>query len=103
MPIAELFRAIGDPTRLEMVRRLSSGAPYTITTVSSGLDISRQNARKHLQILADTQLIRLQPKGRDTAVNLDRERLDQGRAFIAEIERKWDTRLENLRRFVEEG
>jgi DNA-binding transcriptional ArsR family regulator len=100
MAVAELFQALGDPTRLELVRRLSSGSPHTITTVTGGLKISRQGARKHLQVLADARLVRLEPKGRDTVVSLDRDRLGQGREFIAEIERRWDTRLEALRTFV---
>jgi DNA-binding transcriptional ArsR family regulator len=102
MAVAELFRALGDPTRLEMVRRLSSGTPYTITTVSSGLDITRQGARKHLQMLADAKVVTLEPKGRDTSVRLDRDTLEQGKAFIAELELRWDKRLEALRRFVDD-
>ena len=95
--VTELFRDLGDPTRLEMVRRLSSGNPYTISTVSTGLAFSRQGTRKHLQILADANLITLQTHGRDTAVHLDRERLENGKIFIAVLEKRWDKRLENLR------
>lgn len=101
MAVAELFRALGDPTRLEIVRRLSSGTPYTITTVSSGLEITRQGARKHLQILADAKVVRLEPRGRDTIVRLDRARLELGKKFIADLELRWDRRLEDLRRFVD--
>ena len=102
MAVAELFRALGDSTRLEIVRRLSSGASYTLTTVSSGLDITRQGARKHLQILADAKVIRLEPRGRDTDVRLDLHTLEQGKAFIAELELRWDKRLEALRQFVDD-
>jgi DNA-binding transcriptional ArsR family regulator len=102
MIIAHIFRALGDPTRLEMVRRLSSGESYTITSVSSGLKITRQGARKHLQILSDAKLITLKPKGRDTHILLDRKTLERGKTFIAELERRWDMRLEALRQFVDE-
>jgi DNA-binding transcriptional ArsR family regulator len=101
MVVAELFRALGDPTRLEMVRRLSREGPHTITTVSSGLDITRQGARKHLQKLADAKVVTLESKGRDTSVRLDRDTLEQGKAFIAELELRWDERLEALRRVVD--
>lgn len=103
MEEALLFRALGDPIRLEMVRRLAGGESYTITTVSRGLKITRQGARKHLQVLADAELISLQPKGRDTQVVLLRDTLDQGRAFIAELEKKWDMRLQALKQFVEKS
>jgi DNA-binding transcriptional ArsR family regulator len=104
---AQLFRAMGDPTRLEMIRRLASGLsdnrPYTITALSSGLDITRQGARKHLQMLADAKIVSLEHQGRDTAVHLDREALAAGKTFIAELERRWDSRLEALRRYVDEN
>ncbi len=83
------------------MQRLSSGEVHTINSVSKGLDITRQGARKHLQILADAHLVVLESKGRDTSVRLERETLEEGRAFIAELERRWDKRLEALRRFVD--
>ena len=101
MAVIEVFRALGDPSRLEMIRRLASGDPYTINAISNGLEITRQGARKHLQILADADLITLESKGRDTSVRLNLEVLDEGKAFIAELEKRWDQRLEALRQFVD--
>jgi DNA-binding transcriptional ArsR family regulator len=102
MAVVELFRALGDPSRLEMVRRLSGSDFQTITTISQGLEISRQGARKHLQILEQAEIVILEAKGRDTSVRLNRATLDQGRDFIVELERKWDSRLEALRKYVED-
>ena len=101
MAVAELFRALGDPTRLEMVRRLSGGDSYTISMLSSGLDVTRQGARKHLQTLVDAKIVTLQPKGRDTVVFLDWEALERSKAFIVDLEQRWDTRLEALRLLVD--
>lgn len=100
--MAAIFNALGDPARIEMVRRLASGQPHSISFVSEGLGITRQGARKHLQVLVNAQIVSLQPKGRDVLVHLDASRLDQAKAFIAEMERRWDDRLAALRRFVEE-
>ena len=101
MAVAELFRALGDSNRIEMVKRLSTGERYTINTVSQGLEISRQGARKHLQILVDSKLVTLETKGRDTQVLLNKKKLDEGRAFIADLEKQWDLRLDALKRLVE--
>jgi DNA-binding transcriptional ArsR family regulator len=100
--MATVFNALGDPARIEMVRRLSSGQPHPISAVSSGLGITRQGARKHLQVLVDAKMVSLEPKGRDVYVHLAPETLDLAKAFIVEIERRWDMRLDALRRFVEE-
>ena len=102
MAVAAVFSALGDPVRLEMVRRLTSGQPSTISVVSDGLGITRQGARKHLQVLADAGLVKMQPRGREVAVELDVETLDKARAYIAELEKQWDARLVALKSFVED-
>jgi DNA-binding transcriptional ArsR family regulator len=102
MVVAETFKALGDPVRLEMIRRLASGDSYTVGGISDGLGITRQGARKHLQVLTDAKLITLSPKGRETEVHLDRDSLEAARAFIADLEQRWDKRLEALRDFVEQ-
>ncbi len=101
MTADELFRALGDPTRLEIVRRLSNRESCTISMLLSGLGISRQGARKHLQLLADANIVTLKPDGRDTIVSLNRATLAKGKAFITEIELQWDKRLEALRQYVD--
>ena len=102
MAVAEVFNALGDPVRLEMVQRLTNGQPSTISVVSEGLGITRQGARKHLQVLADAGLVTLQPRGREVAVELDVKTLDSARAYIAELEKRWDARLDALKSFVED-
>jgi len=101
MAVAEIFKALGDPTRLEMVQRLSSGSSYTISSVSSELGITRQGARKHLEVLVSAHLITLEPKGRDVLVQLEPDSLEAAKAFIAKLEKQWDKRLEALKNFVE--
>jgi DNA-binding transcriptional ArsR family regulator len=101
--VAETFRALGDPVRLKMVQRLTRGRPRTINAISRGLGISRQGARKHLQVLADARLVALRPKGRDVLVHLAPRTLEKAKAFIAQLERRWDDRLDALRRFIEDG
>lgn len=99
---ANVFRALGDPTRLTMLGRLEPGRPSTVGSVSQGLGISRQGARKHLQVLVEAEVVRLEPKGRDVLVHLNPVAVDTGRAYLAELESRWDTRLAALKRLVEE-
>lgn len=101
MPVAEIFKALGDPIRLEMVQRLSSGSSYTISHVSSNLGITRQGARKHLEVLEQAQLVLLESKGRDVLVQLNPKTVDTAKAFIAKLEKQWDTRLAALKAFAE--
>ena len=99
--LADIFKALGDPIRLEIVQRLSRGESVTIGDVSRDLGVTRQGARKHLQVLVDANIVKLEPKGRDVYVRIDTGALDDAKAFIAEVEKRWDSRLEALRQFVE--
>jgi len=101
--LATVFRALGDPVRLAMVKRLSAGAPFTIAAIADGFDISRQGVRKHLQVLADANLVQMKPKGRDVIVQLSPENLERAKVFIAQLEKDWDVRLQALKRFVEDS
>jgi DNA-binding transcriptional ArsR family regulator len=101
MALAQIFNALGDPIRLEIVQRLSHGETVTIGDVISDLGVTRQGARRHLQVLVDAQMVKLEPKGRDVKVQLETKALDEARSFIAELEKRWDSRLEALRGFVE--
>src|SRR3954470_10280465 len=101
MAAVEVFRALGDPVRLQMVRRLAKSRSSTIVALSRDLGLTRQGARRHLQVLVDAKLASLSKDGRDVNVNLHAETLDQAQAFIARLERQWEGRLDALKLFVE--
>jgi DNA-binding transcriptional ArsR family regulator len=102
MIVAQTFKAMGDPVRLQILQRLTDGTSYTIGSVTKGLRVSRQGARKHLQVLAEAGLISLWPKGRETEVQLDATSLATAKSFITELELCWDNRLDALQKFIEQ-
>lgn len=98
---APLFAALGDETRLALVARLSSNGPRSITRLTAGSAITRQAITKHLHVLAGAGLVRHVRRGRERIWQLEPERLDIARHFLAEISRLWDERLSRLRDLVE--
>lgn len=99
---AEIYKAMGDPVRLEMIKRLAGGSPYTIGELSNNLGVSRQGARKQLQVLVSAKVVHLTPKGRETQVVLDTATLQLARKFISRLENQWDQRLKSLKNLVED-
>ena len=102
MAVVQIFKALGDPVRLEIVKRLSDGTAYTIGSLSQDLGVTRQGARKQIEVLVSANVVRLKPVGRETQVTLDTASLEQARAFIAALESQWDQRLLALKKFTEE-
>src|SRR5260370_8261522 len=58
---ALLFAALGDETRLALLRRLSEGGPASISVLSANFRVSRQAVTKHLQSLAAAPILHRQP------------------------------------------
>src|SRR5882672_10671556 len=55
---ALLFAALGDPTRLALVQRLSDGGPASISMLAENFQVmTRQGVTKHLQVLAAAGVI----------------------------------------------
>ena len=97
MTEAQVFKALGDPLRLRIVQRLSRGSHHTISTLSEHLGLTRQGARRQIQVLVDARILRLQPVGRETRVSLDTSTLETAREWIATLEQQWDQRLQALK------
>lgn len=100
---AAIYKALGDPIRLEIVKRLSTASSSSVGDLSSNLGISRQGARKQIQVLVDANVVQLSQSGRQTLVTLDTQTLQIARSFISQLERQWDDRLEALKNFMEDS
>ena len=101
MALAKVFSALGDPVRLELVQRLISEPHQRISQVTEGLGLTRQGARRQLQVLVDADIVILEPAGREVWVDVKRESLDPVKSFISKLERQWEHRLEALKQSIE--
>jgi DNA-binding transcriptional ArsR family regulator len=99
---APLFAALGDPTRLALVTRLSGAGPMTITALTEHTDVTRQAVTKHLRTLEHVGLVTSSKHGRETRFELEPKKLEEARVHLATISAQWDAALERLRAFVEE-
>lgn len=99
---APLFAALGDPTRLELVVRLSSSGPESIAGLSEHVDVSRQAVTKHLHVLSDAGLVRSFRRGRQHIWELEPDRLADAHEYLDRIDAQWDAALERLKSFVED-
>lgn len=97
-----MFAALGDPTRLHLVGRLSTEGPLSITRLCEGVSITRQAVTKHLATLADAGLVRDHWRGRDRIWQLDDKPLVKARGYLDQISAQWDDAIERLRAFVED-
>lgn len=96
MSVAPALAALGEESRMQIVRRLCEGGPLSITKLTEGAEISRQAVTKHLHALDRAGLVRSERQGRLRIWKLEPTRLDEVRRYLAQISEQWDDALSRL-------
>jgi DNA-binding transcriptional ArsR family regulator len=97
---ASTFAALGDDTRLRLVRTLATRGPASITHLSARFDVSRQAISKHLRVLESAGLVRGSRRGREHVWALQARRLDEARSYLDRVSSQWDDALARLEAFA---
>ena len=98
----EVFAALADPTRLEVLNRLATSGPATATELSADMPISRQAVSKHLAALDAAGLVERQASGREVKYTFDPEPLGDVARWVEDVGDTWDRRLGRLSRSLED-
>lgn len=102
LSVSDVFFALGDQTRLSLVRALGAGEALSATALSGNAKVTRQAIVKHLQVLENAGLVSHEKRGREVLYALEARRLDEARAFLDAISARWDRAIDRLRDLVEE-
>ncbi|HKA90684.1 MAG TPA: metalloregulator ArsR/SmtB family transcription factor [Haliangiales bacterium] len=93
--LSVVFRALGDPTRREMVRRLSSGE-RTVGELAAPFRMSLAAASKHVKVLERAGLVRRTVLGRTHSCRLHARGLAGAQRWLSFYERFWSERFDAL-------
>lgn len=93
--VDHVFHALGDPTRRQLVERLSRG-PASVSDLAKPLGITMAAVVQHIQVLERSGIIRTEKVGRVRTCRIEPEGLDVAAAWIAERRSLWERRLDRL-------
>jgi DNA-binding transcriptional ArsR family regulator len=99
---APVFAALGDETRLAIVRRLSGGQPHSISQLTEGTKLTRQAVTKHLRVLERAGIVHGARTGREILFQFDPEPIDDAKTYLDLVSEQWDQALGRLKSFVED-
>ena len=102
MSFAPILAALGDESRLEIVRKLCTIGPLSTTRLAQDADITRQAVTKHMLSLHRVGLVRSERRGRERIWRLEPKRLEEVRRYLAQISKRWDDALSRLKSAVED-
>lgn len=97
-----IFSALSDPTRREVMRRISEKGDVSPTEMAGELPVTRQAVTKHLEVLMRAGLVTQEKRGRETRYSLTPEPINVAVEWMTEIGAAWDARLSRLKILLEE-
>jgi len=91
----DVFQAIADPTRRDIISLISK-KPMTPNTVADSFNLSRQAISKHINILADCGLLSLEIQGREYYYTMQVKKLVEVNDWLEPFRKMWEDRFSNL-------
>ena len=98
---AELWSAIADPSRRQVLDLLVSNGEVSASWLAGRVPFTRQAVSKHLVVLERAGLISRRKQGREVLYQVQTGRLDQAARAMAELAAQWDQRLAIIKQLAE--
>ena len=95
----DVFAALSDPTRREVVGVLGRG-PATVSDLAQSASMTLPSFMKHVHTLERCGLIRTSKSGRVRTCTLNHKQLDVVDGWLAEQRVIWERRTDRLEHFV---
>ena len=93
--INRVFHALGDPTRREIVTRLSAG-PSSASRLAGPLGITLTAVGQHLQVLEESGLVQTEKVGRVRTCRIETSGFSILERWISNHRSMWERRLDRL-------
>jgi DNA-binding transcriptional ArsR family regulator len=90
-----MFHALGDPTRLGIVERLSRG-PASVSELAGPLDMALPSVMKHLRVLEEGRLVRSTKTGRVRSYRIEPRAFEAIDRWVARRRATWSDRFDRL-------
>ncbi len=96
----DVFQAIADPTRREIIN-LISRQPQNLNAISSNFEMSRQAISLHIKILEECGLIEIRQEGNNRFCKAKLEKLNEVHEWTEQYRQLWTKRFHSLKNLLE--
>ena len=96
---ARTFAALGDPTRLEIVTRLTLG-PASVSELARPLPMSLPAVLQHLRALEDSGLISTAKKGRVRTAQIQGSAIKDAEQWLTDRRTEWEAQADRFEEYV---
>lgn len=96
----QVFQALADPTRRQVIERLVAG-PASTSELAAPFDMALPSFTQHLDVLTRAGLVTSTKTGRVRTYRLAPAALEAASGWLAAQRRLWEQRLDQLDTFLE--
>ncbi len=96
----DVFQAIADPTRREIINLLSKQS-LNVNALADNFDVSRPAISRHVRILTECGLLVIRKEGRERYCQADLKKLKQVADWTDRYRDFWTKKLDALEDFLE--
>lgn len=94
--VDRVFRALADTTRRDIIARVFTGEPASVSALAERYDMSFAAVQKHVAVLEAAGLVTKRARGRERIVCGNPERIARARDLLAQLEGLWRARFSQL-------
>ncbi|HEX7847811.1 MAG TPA: metalloregulator ArsR/SmtB family transcription factor [Chitinophagaceae bacterium] len=95
----DVFQAIADPTRREIINMISSQS-LNLNSIADKFDVSRPAISKHIKILTECGLIVIKQQGRERYCEAKLNKLNEVSDWVEQYRQFWTAKLDALENYL---
>ena len=95
-----VFSALADPTRRDLLDRLSASGPLNASVLAGDYNVTRQAIVKHLAVLLDAGVVSTERHGNEVRYYVVPGSLRVAAAWLERVGGEWDRRLVALEKHL---
>ena len=91
----DVFKAIADPTRREIIGLIAK-SPMTPNSVANSFNVSRQAISNHIKVLTECGLLSQSIRGREYYYTIQPMKLSEVSDWLEQFRQMWDRKFNQL-------
>ena len=96
MESQQLFNALADPTRRDILELLATNGQMNATDISENFEMSHPAISQHLKILREAELVRLEKDAQRHLYSLNMDAIQKLEEWAVKMTRLWDSSYDRL-------
>jgi DNA-binding transcriptional ArsR family regulator len=99
---SDVFNAIAEPRRRQIINLLSQRRGLTVGTIVLTLGLRQPAVSKHLGVLREVGIVSMRKQGKNRLYDLNPDELQPVQDWVKSLEEHWDRQVDRICRRAEE-